>query len=284
MARWKIKILAAGFLLFVGLWVVGVARNAAVAYPEPISWEYVSVPSERYQTRQIANNFKEIGIAGSPLPKVIEEAGDHIQLFEKRAQIGCRSQDFQADESKLRSQLALHKAIVFFEKSEGTAPRRKLYIELNVPPEQFESLVAGVKTIGHLESILVQQRDRTSEFRKLQSQRRTMRSHLDAIVKLRDRPMTSLDDALKLENKIIDIERDLQNVGVQMGDLAAKESYFHVDMSLIEYQPGGRLDPTYTWPQRIALGLFFAIVWWFVLAVAAAVLVGVALSVRVLTK
>jgi len=281
--NWKVRLPAAAFLLFVGLWIAGTVRGLDVPFPEPTSWEFVSSASaERSSQRQGANNIQQLGITNTPLPKVFDEAAEKIEIFEKRAALGSRSSDFDRDQALVRDELAGHRAVVFHERAEGTAPNRKLYVEVNVPPERFDSLVADLQAIGQLQSNTVQQRDRTGEFRKLTSQRQTQKTYLDAIVKLRDVGKLSLDDSLRLEQKVVEVEKELQALGARMGDLAGNESFYHVDLTLVEYQPGDTLDPTFTWPRRVVHGFVWAVVWWFAAVAGVAVLAGCALSVWVL--
>jgi hypothetical protein len=91
-----------------------------------------------------------------------------------------------------------------------------------------------------------------------------------------------LEDALKLEGKIQEIEKELQALNVQFGDLLGKESYYHVHVTLAEHQPGGRGDRTYTLPQRIGHAFVWAMVWWCGVALAVVVFVMAGLSVWVL--
>jgi hypothetical protein len=128
----------------------------------------------------------------------------------------------------------------------------------------------------------VEQKDRTGEFRQLHAKRQTLKKYLDALVKLRDTKNPSVDDALKIEQKVQEAERDLQALSVQLGEFLGKESFYHVQVTLHEFQPGSRFDRTYTVPQRLLNGMFWAAPWWLATAAACGVLAGVALSVRAL--
>jgi hypothetical protein len=275
---------ALGFLLFVGLWITGTLRGLSVPFPEPSSWHFASAEYDSRWQPQVANNIKQLGLAAeaTPLPAVLDQAAEQIQVFEKRAQLASRSSDFDSDISRIRAAMAAHQAVVQTDKANGIEPTRQLHLQISVPPEKFDSFVAELRQIGILHSISVHQRDRTSEFRKLHAQRQALKKYLEAILKLRGANSPSIDDALKLEQKIQDIERELQSIGAQMGDLLGRESYYQVDMALAEFQPSSKLDPTFTWPKRIMHGFSWALAWWFAALAGVGLIAGTVVSVRVL--
>jgi hypothetical protein len=152
-----------------------------------------------------------------------------------------------------------------------------------VDPEKFDALVEQLRGIGRLESISVQQRDRTGEFRKLHAQRQSLQKYLAAVVKLRAaNKAVSVDDALKLEQKAQDIEKELQGLGVQFGELLGKESLYHVSATLFEYQPGSRMDRGYSIPERFFQAAMWAGAWWLALAFTAGIAIAACLSLQTL--
>ena len=92
----------------------------------------------------------------------------------------------------------------------------------------------------------------------------------------------SIDDTLKIEQKIQDVEKELQSLSVQLGDLLGKESFYHVQVTLFEYQPGSRLDRSYTVPMRLFHAFLWGLAWWLTVTVALAVLAATTVSLRTL--
>ena len=286
------KCAAIGFLVLVSLWIVGIVREAALPYPQPAGWHLAS--SDFYEElsssnaknpgqQRMANNLVQIGLAHTPLPLVLEQADvDKIQVYEKNAQLAAGTEAFEPDEASIRAALAAHLAVVFNEKMSGIAPQRRLALEIGVHPEQFDALVQQLQQIAQLQSVSVQMRDRTGDFRRLHAQRQSLKQHLESVLKLRGVKAASIDDELKLEQKIQDIEKELQSLAVQMGDLLGKQSFYHVYVILSEYQPGSRLDRTYAMPQRLAHAFVWALGWWLALALAAVVLAATGVSIRTL--
>ena len=253
---------ALGFLAFVSLWVVGIVRGMSRPYPPPTPWP-VSLKEELSQRMQAANNLAQIGLAKTNLPLILDQPNiDLIEVYEKTALLSSGSVDFEADERRLRRALADRQAVILNEKNNGIAPERRLMLEVGVNPEQFDALVEQLLQIGHLKSINVTRHDRTSEFRKLHAQRQSLKKYLESVVKLRAAKEPSIDATLKVEQKIQEIEKELQSLSGQLGELLGKESLYHVNVTLYEYQPGDRLDRSFTMAQNLFYAGFWASAWW----------------------
>ena len=137
--------------------------------------------------------------------------------------------------------------------------------------------------VGRLASINVEKKDRTDEFHKLRAKRQSLTKYLGSISKLRKGKNTS-DEAEALEQKIHKIETELEGLSVQLGDLLGKQPYYQVHLTLVEYQPGSRHDTTFTAWERVAVGLGWAIVYWFAIVLIVGLLAGIWISVRILRR
>jgi hypothetical protein len=284
MSHFKKQAAAVGFLIFAALWVGGTLHGMDVPFPEPTPFLFSAPSSSDARSNYLmANNIKQIGLADTPLPIVLDQpAADGIRIFEKRARLTARSSSFEVDAVQVRAVVAEHKAAVLQEKSGGIEPERHIHMEISVPPDAFDGLLSRLKSIGVLHSIDVQQSDRTTDFRKLNAQRQSLKKYLESILKLRGGNNPTIDDALKLEQKIKDIERDLQDVGVQLGDFLGKESYYQIDIAMREFQSGGKLDPTFNWSKRIFHGFAWAVAWWFAAMAVITLIAGTLASVWIL--
>ena len=273
---------AVGFLALLALWAVGFVRGPSQPYPQPTAWPVLAreVQASRLPS---ANNLKQIGLAQTPLPALLDQPDvDRIRVFEKVAHLATGTAAFDDDEAAVRSALAAHRAAVFNENNSGIAPGRRLTLEVGAPPDQIDALVGRLRQVGRLESVSVQQHDRTGEFRRLHAQRQSLKKYLEAVLKLRAGKKSSVEEELKLEQRIQEVEKELQALEVQFGDLLGKEPYYHVYLTLSEYQPGGALDRTYTVAQRLGGALLWAVAWWCAAAAALGVLAATYLSVRAL--
>jgi hypothetical protein len=173
---------AVAFLAFVGLWVAGLFRGAPRSDPPPVlEWSTNGVDNN-HSRQQFANNLRQLGLGTLPLPAVLDQADvDRIQVFEKTARLASSTTAFDGDQSALRSALEAHEAVTFNETNGGIDPARRLTLEIGVHPDQFDALVEDLRRVARLESVSVQQRDRTGEFRRLHAQRQSLKKHLEAV-------------------------------------------------------------------------------------------------------
>src|SRR5262249_11237076 len=160
--------------------------------------------------------------------------------------------------ARIRTNIKGQKAVVFSERATGIPPHRSLSLGIGVHPEGFDALLQGLIQVGQPRSINVQQQDRTTDFRRLYAQRQSLKKHLEAILKLRDSGKLSVEEALKLEQKVVEVEKELQAVGVQLGDLLNKEPSYNVFLSLQEVQPGSWSDRSFTFSRRLGNGFIWA--------------------------
>src|SRR5207302_284945 len=131
---------AVGFLVFLGLWIIGAARGLTLPYPEPPPLQLFSVVDDYSSSGRSsrdnpnwANNLKAVGMENMPLPKLIDQAEiERIQIHEKTATLTAGTFVFDKDEANVRAALATHKASTISEKSNGIAPQRRLSIEVGV--------------------------------------------------------------------------------------------------------------------------------------------------------
>jgi Domain of unknown function (DUF4349) len=281
MTHRKKQAAAVAFLAFVGLWVVGLLRGAPGSDSPPVlDWSSNSNDNGRAR-QQFANNLHQLGLGAMPLPAVLDQADiERIQVYEKIARLANSSTSFDGDQSTIRSALDSHQAVIFNETNGGIAPSRRFSLEIGVHPDKFDALVDELRQVARLESVSVQQRDRTGEFRRLHAQRQSLKKHLEAVQKLRGAMNPTIDDQLKLEQKVQDIEKELQTIGVQLGDFVGKDSYYHVYITLSEAD--GRFDHTYALPLRVGHAFLWALAWWCGTALTLFVLAGTVVSVRAL--
>jgi hypothetical protein len=279
------KLAAVGFLMFVGLWLAGLARSHTQERPEPAAFAApVLAALEEYRSRvRVANNLRQIGLADAPLPRVLEREGaDKIRVYEKTAQLSSATSTFSADETLIRQAAAAHQAVIFSEQATGLAPERVLALGISVRPDRFDLLLDELTRLGHLGSISVVQQDRTGEFRRLNAQRQSLQKHQEALLKLRGAGRLSVEEALKLEQRLLEVEKEMQSVGVQLGDLLSKEPSYNLFVTLQEYQPGGRHDPGFTLGRRLGSALLWALGWWLVAALGVGLLAGTYVSIQTL--
>lgn len=278
------KVAAIGFLVFLALWIVGAIRGMALPYPEPLPMSIASA-RESYVRQQSVNNLRQAGLAEKPLPMLLDGPNvDKIRIHEKRAILTTNTPDFEDDNAEIQAAIQSFQAEVFTYHKSDIEPNRRLVLEIGVQPDKFDDFIEKLHAVGSLASISVEQKDRTGEFRKLHAQRQSLKKNLEAIKKIREGKTLSLDDALRIEQRIQDLEQKIEDLGVQFGDLLGKESYYHVHITLVEYQHGDRRDRSYSAPQRFFHAFLWAGVWWCAVALAAGIIAATGVSAWVLRQ
>jgi hypothetical protein len=287
MVHYAKKLAAVGFLVFLAIWIGGIARTYTMAKPDPAADAFaapiLSSPSygdEASSGRNVTNNLKQIGIA---LPQVLDRQDiNEVEIYAKTAHLASGSSTFADDVERTRKVIADNKAAIFNETASGIAPHRVLSFGIGVHPDRFIALIDQLTGIGQIESINVGQQDLTGEFRRLHAQRQSLMKHQAFILKLRDTDKLSVEEALKLEQKALEVEKEIQLVSAQLGDLATKEPTCNVFMTLQEFQPGSWNDRGFTVSRRLRSGFIWALGWWFLTALGIGCLVGTLVSVKTL--
>ncbi len=175
------------------------------------------------------------------------------QKYERVANLSSASDAFDQDSAAAYGLAASAQALVQSENSYGLAGRRSLTLSFGVTPEQFEPFVEGLKLLGSLESVTVVKTDKTADYKELEARRLSLEKTRDGLRALKA-PGASLADLIALETKILDIEGQIQELGVSLGDYAEGNSFCTVNFSLAETRPES------LWP-RIAGALFGALEW-----------------------
>lgn len=207
------------------------------------------------------------------------------QKYEKTATLTAATKSFEKDEETIRDQVKKRGAIIQFEQSrgDGGAKNRILQLMIGVLPEKFDDFCAAMGEIGRVESIEVTKTDKTNEFLNLRAQRESLAKTRAALVELKK--MTGkVDEFVNLQYKILDIDGQLQALGVQLGDYDELNEFCTVRMTLYEdydifsYPPQlmRRLMIAFTWTVKYGLALcasfaFFSMFLFFALRIGEAI-------------
>jgi hypothetical protein len=291
MGNYMKKLAALLFLLFLALWAAGVIRTFTLDEPDlslfggPALHSLSSNPSFREANpgMRSAHNLAQIGLIQTPLPQLLDKADvNQIRVYEKTAALAAGTTAFEHDQERVRQTLQDQKAAIFSDKAEGVGAKRQLTLGISVHPDRFDALLKTLTQVGQVESIRVEQQDRTSEFRRLYAQRQSLKKHQEAILKLRGGGKLSVEEALKLEQRIMEIEKEIQTVAVQLGDFLEKEPSYNLFVTLQEIQPGSWHDRSFTVGRRLGNGFLWAVGWWAAAALAVGMGVGAYLSIKTL--
>lgn len=204
---------------------------------------------------------ERIQVGAGPAGQVVD------QKYEQAADLYAKSRDFEADAKRLRSAAESIHAVVQRESSGGLPGARRLELVLGVVPEAFDRGVEALKGIGILLSFSVTKNDKTGEYRELEARRLSLEKSRDALKDLR-RPGAALGDLVALETKILEMEGQIQELGVSLGDFGESASFCTLNATLVESEkaattPARVLDAALSslgWATLVESGLAFILI------------------------
>jgi hypothetical protein len=159
------------------------------------------------------------------------------QKYERVADIRSSSADFAADTARIRAIAASAAAVVQSENAYGLAGSRVLSLKLGVVPAAFDSTAEKLKGVGKLLSVTITKTDKTADFRALEAKRLSLEKTRDGLAALR-RAGAELADLIALETKILEIEGQIQELGVSLGDFSEANSFCTIDVDVSEASGG----------------------------------------------
>ena len=180
------------------------------------------------------NDFERKNYASERL-KVggVEREYNVDQKYEKVGSVSSKSDAFDEDEKKARELISKHNAIVQFERNSGLRGHRMLALSIGVPPERFDGLIDEIQAIGQLSSIRLDKTDKTNEYKNLNANRVSLEKIRDSLVSLKGKT-GNIDEYINLENRILELEREIQSTGVKLGEFDQENEFCTVKFGLDE--------------------------------------------------
>ncbi len=155
------------------------------------------------------------------------------QKYEKVAQITTKSSQFDPDEKQARQRVEQHKALIQFEQKSGNTGNRQLNMVIGVPPENFDSLYQQLIRIGKVKAKQITKNDKTNEYKELNARKISLEQTRSSLIDLKAKS-GKIEEYMQLENRILDIEQQLQALGVSLGDFDDENEFCTVHFSLRE--------------------------------------------------
>lgn len=155
------------------------------------------------------------------------------QKYEKVGALNSRTDEFEKDEKKLREAILKLGAQIQLEQNTGLAGSRMLRLGIGVDPGKFDEMVSEVRKIGTITGIQITKTDKTNEYRDLNAQRLSQEKYRDSLISLKSRN-GKISELIELENRILEIEKEIQNLGVKLGDFDEENEFCTVKFTLME--------------------------------------------------
>jgi len=247
--------LGAGFVVLFGLRLLyGLLNSGPVA---------TSVPSIGSGQREFEFSKKNYASEKFLAPAANGVQGHNVdQKYEKVASVLSRTSAFDQDELRVRGATGKYHALVQYEQSSGLAGHRHLEMAVGVVPSEFDNIVEEVRQIGTLSSIRIDKVDKTGEYRNLIAKKASQEKARDSLLVLKGRA-GSIDEMIHLENKLLEIESEIQTLGVSLGEYSQENEFCTIKLTLDESITSAQISVAH----RIKVALIWAGTYYLVLLV-----------------
>lgn len=88
-------------------------------------------------------------------------------------------------------------------------------------------------TIGNIEAKQITKKDKTNEYKELNARKQSLEKIRNSLLDLKTKG-GKIEEYMNLENRILDIEQQLQNLGVSLGDFDDENEFCTVQFSMRE--------------------------------------------------
>lgn len=166
---------------------------------------------------------------GLPASGDIGDAG----RFEKIGSLTQETSHFVDDRKQVLDLVTGEKAIIQVERAVGLEGRRVLHLGIGVPAERFDAFVETARAIGRSAGIEIVKNDKTNEYLQLKAKRATLEKARAALEALQTSG-GSIDERVNVQGRLTDIENQLQELGVSLGEFDTENELSTVRLSLHE--------------------------------------------------
>jgi hypothetical protein len=160
-------------------------------------------------------------------------AGAVDQKYEKIAHLHSTTSAFDEDDRKARVAVRDFHGLIQEESLSSERQFRSLRLTIGIPPAEFDAAVAALRKIGEVESFGITKNDRTNDYLQLQAKRTSLEKARDALVSLKTQG-GKIDEFVKLEHEILELEGKIQELGVQLGHYDRTNEFCTVHLNLAE--------------------------------------------------
>ena len=185
--------------------------------------ESFSAPRKNYATKK----YSQKGTTAIP------NAASVDQKYEKIAMVNTKSTSFEEDETLLREQIKSKNALIQFEQKNGNVGQRRLQLQIGVPPDAFDALYQKLADIGTVQSKQITKKDKTNEYKELNAKKASLEKILRSLNELKSKN-GKIEEFISLENRILDIQSQMQALGVDLGQFDEENEFCTIQFSMFE--------------------------------------------------
>lgn len=188
----------------------------------PVYFESISNTRNNYATKKYKAN-----VSNSSASIQVD------QKYEKIAEIKTKSSKFKEEEKSARVIIEKLDALIQFEQKSGNPGYRKLSFIIGVPPDNFDKIYDQLIKIGKVQAKQITKKDKTNEYKELNAKKQSLEKIRASLIELKSKG-GKIEEYMGLENRILEIEQNLQGLGVSLGDFDDENEFCTVKFSLAE--------------------------------------------------
>jgi hypothetical protein len=155
------------------------------------------------------------------------------QKYEKTATVQSKTSRFEKDVDSIKNLTGLFKGIIQYEQNTGKKGNQQIQLFIGINPQKFDSFYAKIQDIGQIRSTEITKIDKTNEYQQLNAKKISLQTNLALLNDLKSRG-GSISDYIQLHDKILQVEMQLQELGVELGNFDAENEFCTVKFSLFE--------------------------------------------------
>ncbi|NOQ74626.1 MAG: DUF4349 domain-containing protein [Crocinitomix sp.] len=174
------------------------------------------------------------------------------QKYEKIAEVNTSSKQFDEDETYVRNKVESNFGIVQYERKTGNDDHRKLQLQIGVPPANFDTLYNILIKIGKTHSKEIIKNDKTNDYLELNARKASLEKTLASLIVFKEKN-GRIDEYINLENRILEIEENLQQLGVNLGDFDESNAFCTIQFSLAETKAARIVSVSFYHRAKVAL-------------------------------
>ncbi|MGE6352403.1 DUF4349 domain-containing protein [Flavobacterium sp. NPDC079362] len=184
------------------------------------------------------------------------------QKFEKTASIKAKTSEFDKDESLIKAKTKSYNAIIQYEQNLGQKGNRQIHLLIGINPAKFEDFYLELQKIGVLKDTEITKVDKTNEYRQLNAKKISIEKMLQSLTELKSKG-GQIADFISLNDKILEVEEQLQGLGVELGNFNTENEFCTVRFSMYE----GATEKSISFMHRTKVALEWTIKYFAIIAI-----------------
>jgi len=155
------------------------------------------------------------------------------QKYESIANIVSKTSSYDSDMERFDAIMEQYQAVIQIENRRGLTGNRRIDLVIGVRPENFDDMQSAVLKLGIITSSNMTKTDKTYEYRQMLAEKETLERRKESYEALKQHG-GNISELMKLEEKIIEIEADIRQQLIGLGEFSDENALCTINFSLYE--------------------------------------------------